>query len=222
MAGPAPARFQGCLDGVRIRGIGPLVAERKRALEGHRAVRQGRHPGDPEVAARAQYEIGRTYTLLKDYQQGTVELMELGLSVSATIVLGAMRALSGGGELRARAEVEDALAIYQKSLGRRQRRNHVSKQLRKSNKSRKISVAHTTVRGRGRRERMLEFVIKGGPVMVPRLLCSVISLSIMVERCLSLRRNRILKYDVLQGASRISSATVRYPRPVRCASVIPD
>jgi biopolymer transport protein ExbB len=45
---------------------------------------------------------------------------------------------------------------------------------------------------------MLEFIIKGGPVMVPLLLCSVISLSIMVERCLSLRRNRILKYDVLQ------------------------
>jgi biopolymer transport protein ExbB len=45
---------------------------------------------------------------------------------------------------------------------------------------------------------MLEFVIKGGPVMVPLLLCSVISLSIIVERCLSLRRNHILKYDVLQ------------------------
>ncbi len=45
---------------------------------------------------------------------------------------------------------------------------------------------------------MLEFVVKGGPVMVPLLLCSVISLSIIVERCLSLRRHRILKYDVLQ------------------------
>jgi biopolymer transport protein ExbB len=45
---------------------------------------------------------------------------------------------------------------------------------------------------------MLEFVIKGGPVMVPLLLCSVISLSIIIERCISLRRNRILKYDVLQ------------------------
>jgi biopolymer transport protein ExbB len=45
---------------------------------------------------------------------------------------------------------------------------------------------------------MLEFVIKGGPVMVPLLLCSVISVGIIVERCLSLRRNRILKYDVLQ------------------------
>jgi biopolymer transport protein ExbB len=45
---------------------------------------------------------------------------------------------------------------------------------------------------------MLEFVIKGGPVMIPLVLCSVISLGIIVERCLSLRRNRILKYDVLQ------------------------
>src|ERR671924_1431790 len=45
---------------------------------------------------------------------------------------------------------------------------------------------------------MFEFLIKGGPVMAPLLLCSVIALSIMVERGLSLRRNRILKYDVLQ------------------------
>ena len=45
---------------------------------------------------------------------------------------------------------------------------------------------------------MIELVIKGGPVMVPLLLCSVISLSIIVERCLSLRRHRILRYDILQ------------------------
>jgi biopolymer transport protein ExbB len=45
---------------------------------------------------------------------------------------------------------------------------------------------------------MIEWVIKGGPIMAPILLCSVISLGIIVERCLSLRRNRILKYEVLQ------------------------
>jgi biopolymer transport protein ExbB len=45
---------------------------------------------------------------------------------------------------------------------------------------------------------MIELVIKGGPIMAPILLCSVISLGIIVERCLSLRRNRILKYEVLQ------------------------
>jgi tol-pal system protein YbgF len=33
--------------------------------------------GQPEVAARAQYEIGRSYTLLNNYQQGTVELMKV-------------------------------------------------------------------------------------------------------------------------------------------------
>ncbi len=45
---------------------------------------------------------------------------------------------------------------------------------------------------------MIEWLIKGGPVMAPLLLCSVISLSIIVERSLSLRRNRILRYDILQ------------------------
>lgn len=45
---------------------------------------------------------------------------------------------------------------------------------------------------------MLDFIIKGGPVMVPILLCSVISLAIIVERGLSLRRQRILRYEILQ------------------------
>jgi biopolymer transport protein ExbB len=45
---------------------------------------------------------------------------------------------------------------------------------------------------------MVELIIKGGPVMVPILLCSVISLAIIVERSLSLRRHRILRYDILQ------------------------
>ena len=45
---------------------------------------------------------------------------------------------------------------------------------------------------------MLDFIIKGGPVMAPILLCSVISLAIIVERSLSLRRQRILRYEILQ------------------------
>jgi biopolymer transport protein ExbB len=45
---------------------------------------------------------------------------------------------------------------------------------------------------------MLDLIIKGGPVMAPILLCSVISLAIVVERCLSLRRHRILRYEILQ------------------------
>jgi biopolymer transport protein ExbB len=45
---------------------------------------------------------------------------------------------------------------------------------------------------------MLDLIVKGGPVMVPIILCSVISLALIVERCLSLRRRRILKYEILQ------------------------
>lgn len=45
---------------------------------------------------------------------------------------------------------------------------------------------------------MLEYVIKGGPVMALILLCSVLSFGIIVERFLSLRRNRIIKYDILE------------------------
>jgi biopolymer transport protein ExbB len=45
---------------------------------------------------------------------------------------------------------------------------------------------------------MIDMVIKGGPIMAPILLCSVIALAIVVERCLSLRRNRILRYEILQ------------------------
>ena len=71
-------------------------------------------------------------------------------------------------------------------------------QPRRSNNSRRRSaLAHSNYEGMRRERTDIEFVVKGGPVMV-LLLCSVISLSIIVERCLSLRRNRILKYDVLQ------------------------
>ncbi|MBI3326134.1 MAG: MotA/TolQ/ExbB proton channel family protein [Nitrospinae bacterium] len=45
---------------------------------------------------------------------------------------------------------------------------------------------------------MLEYVVQGGPIMALILLCSVLSLGIIVERLLSLRRNRILKYNILQ------------------------
>jgi len=45
---------------------------------------------------------------------------------------------------------------------------------------------------------MLEYVVQGGPIMALILLCSVLSLGIIVERLLSLRRNRILKYHILQ------------------------
>jgi len=44
-------------------------------------------------------------------------------------------------------------------------------------------------------ESILDFVIKGGPVMIPIGICSLVSLSIIIERFLSLRRGRIIPLD---------------------------
>jgi biopolymer transport protein ExbB len=70
---------------------------------------------------------------------------------------------------------------------------------------------------------MIEWILKGGPVMGPLLLCSVISLGIIIERCLTLRRNGILKYDILQRLEELlrdrkipeaSTLCKRYPSPM--------
>jgi biopolymer transport protein ExbB len=70
---------------------------------------------------------------------------------------------------------------------------------------------------------MIEWILKGGPVMGPLLLCSVISLGIIIERGLTLRRNGILKYDILQRLEELlrdrkipeaSTLCKRYPSPM--------
>lgn len=70
---------------------------------------------------------------------------------------------------------------------------------------------------------MVDMVIRGGPLMVPILLCSVVSLAIVVERALSLRRHRVLRYDILPRIEellrdrKIPEATTlckRYPSPM--------
>ncbi|MBN2060173.1 MAG: MotA/TolQ/ExbB proton channel family protein, partial [Deltaproteobacteria bacterium] len=50
---------------------------------------------------------------------------------------------------------------------------------------------------------MYEFFIKGGPVMYPLLVCSIISLTVIIERALfwireDMRRNQSLVDDVLE------------------------
>lgn len=45
---------------------------------------------------------------------------------------------------------------------------------------------------------MIELVMSGGPILAIILLCSVLSLGIIVERGLSLRRNRVFRYHILQ------------------------
>jgi biopolymer transport protein ExbB len=47
---------------------------------------------------------------------------------------------------------------------------------------------------------MLEFLARGGVLMIPLGVCSVVSLAIIIERALNLRSTRILPPDVIQQA----------------------
>lgn len=47
---------------------------------------------------------------------------------------------------------------------------------------------------------MLEFLARGGVLMIPLGICSVVSLAIIIERALNLRAARILPPDVIQQA----------------------
>ncbi len=48
-------------------------------------------------------------------------------------------------------------------------------------------------------ESVWDFLIKGGPLMIPIGLCSLIALAVFVERLVSLRRGRIIPSDFLPG-----------------------
>jgi biopolymer transport protein ExbB len=42
---------------------------------------------------------------------------------------------------------------------------------------------------------MWSFIVKGGPVMIPILLCSVVSLAIIIERFINLREDKVIPKD---------------------------
>jgi tol-pal system protein YbgF len=70
--------------------------------------------GSPEVAARAQYEIGRTHTLLKDYQQGTVELMKVAYLYPQQQFWVQRALFQAAVNYEQEQKWHEALAIYQK------------------------------------------------------------------------------------------------------------
>jgi biopolymer transport protein ExbB len=70
---------------------------------------------------------------------------------------------------------------------------------------------------------MIDYIIKGGVMMTPLVLCSVLALGIVFERLWSLRRRRILHYDIvprieeLLREQKIPEATTlckRHPSPM--------
>jgi len=44
----------------------------------------------------------------------------------------------------------------------------------------------------------LEWLIGGGPIMIPLLICSILSLAVIIERAINLRRDKILKPEIIQ------------------------
>jgi hypothetical protein len=85
--------------------------EHRQAIEQFgRAVTQGR----PEVAAHAQYEIGRTYTLLKDYRQGTVELMKVAYLYPQEQRWVRRALFQAAGNFEQERKWPEALAVYEK------------------------------------------------------------------------------------------------------------
>ncbi len=44
----------------------------------------------------------------------------------------------------------------------------------------------------------MEWLIGGGPVMIPLLICSVLALAVIIERAINLRRNKVLKPEIIQ------------------------
>jgi len=85
--------------------------EHRQAIEQFgKAVRQG----NPELAARAQYEIGRTYTLLKNYQQGAVELMKVAYLYPQQQRWVQRSLFEAAANYEQERKWQEALAIYQK------------------------------------------------------------------------------------------------------------
>lgn len=64
----------------------------------------------------------------------------------------------------------------------------------------KSSVAITTV---------WDFVVKGGPMMVPILICSLFAVGVFVERLISLNRNTIIPSKFLDGLHQIMRSPTR-------------
>jgi tetratricopeptide (TPR) repeat protein len=85
--------------------------EYRKAIEHFgRAVTQGQ----PEVAARAQYEIGRSYTLLKDRQQGTLELLKVAYLYPEQKRWVQPALFQAAANYEQERKWGDALAVYQK------------------------------------------------------------------------------------------------------------
>lgn len=85
--------------------------EYRRALE---HFHQAQSQAAPEIAARAQYEIGRTYTAQKNYQQGTLELLKVAYLYPQQQRWVQRALFQAAANYEQEQKWREALAIYQK------------------------------------------------------------------------------------------------------------
>ncbi|MBI2470340.1 MAG: MotA/TolQ/ExbB proton channel family protein [Planctomycetes bacterium] len=51
----------------------------------------------------------------------------------------------------------------------------------------------------------MEWLLGGGPIMIPLLICSILSLAVIIERAINLRRDKILRPEIIQTIEAIRS-----------------
>ena len=51
----------------------------------------------------------------------------------------------------------------------------------------------------------MEWLLGGGPIMIPLLICSILSLAVIIERAINLRRSKILRPEIIQTIAAIRS-----------------
>ncbi|MGB4109783.1 MAG: MotA/TolQ/ExbB proton channel family protein, partial [Desulfomonilia bacterium] len=51
---------------------------------------------------------------------------------------------------------------------------------------------------------LLEFFVKGGPLMWPLLACSIIALAIIIERSFALRQSKIIPRSLMEEVERLT------------------
>ncbi len=66
----------------------------------------------------------------------------------------------------------------------------------------------------------MEWLLGGGPIMIPLLVCSILALAVIIERAINLRRNKILKPEILQTIATIRSQE-DIPQALSKCEVIP-
>ncbi|MEK6765963.1 MAG: hypothetical protein AABY49_07065, partial [Planctomycetota bacterium] len=52
----------------------------------------------------------------------------------------------------------------------------------------------------------MEWIVGGGPIMIPLFICSILALAVILERAISLRKNRIIRPELVDVINAVRGA----------------